>query len=56
MVKLHREGMPVYEYICAKCGKKFMEVLRISELNKKKLAVRNAGAWNCASALSRSSR
>ena len=29
--------MPVYEYICRKCGKKFMEVMRISELERKKL-------------------
>jgi putative FmdB family regulatory protein len=36
--------MPVYEYICGKCGKKFVEVLRISELNKKKLRCPKCGS------------
>jgi putative FmdB family regulatory protein len=27
--------MPVYEYVCRRCGKKFMEILRLSELDKK---------------------
>lgn len=29
--------MPTYEYTCKKCGKKFSEVLRISEHEKKKV-------------------
>lgn len=30
--------MPTYEYLCKKCGKKFTEVMSISEHDKKKVA------------------
>lgn len=29
--------MPLYEYVCRKCGKKFTEVLTIKEHDKRKI-------------------
>jgi putative FmdB family regulatory protein len=29
--------MPVYEYVCQNCGKKFAEVMTITQLSKKKV-------------------
>jgi putative FmdB family regulatory protein len=36
--------MPVYEYVCRKCGKKFMEILRLTEVNKKILCPKCSSA------------
>lgn len=43
--------MPLYEYICKKCHKKFSEVLTIKEHETKKCNVPSAGVktWNTCS-------
>jgi putative FmdB family regulatory protein len=33
-----QHAMPLYEYVCKKCGKKFAEILRIKEHDTKQIA------------------